>query len=299
MLRTRTLSLALLAALALPAAAQAAPAKISPNPVDVTPAGVAPVEVANPNGYALSGKATVTIAGRTVASRSVRLPKRSVSVVKLRLANAVTNRATITMKLRRAGARRATTARRTVTLNIDGATVNSAPQGQAPSTGGPATAKAQAPAKTAPAPAPAAAPAPPASNKWVARMGTEGAYDDFEFTLDNGQMTITKQALVPVSCMENGGSYRIAVSLEVFDAGGPWTIGTNGLVAKQGVAVNQLVNSGQKTINYKVEETSQSAGKVTGKLGMSFSDSKLNILDNYSITFINCWGTQSFEAIPA
>jgi hypothetical protein len=129
-------------------------------------------------------------------------------------------------------------------------------------------------------------------------MGDEGAYDDLELTIDNGQMTITKAPAVPVVCGENGGAYRSSISLELFDAPGPWTIGTNGLVEKQGVAVNTLVYSGTKTINYKVEETKQEGGKVTGKLGMSFSDSKYDVFSK-STTFVNCAGTQAFEAVPA
>jgi hypothetical protein len=37
---------------------------------------------------------------------------------------------------------------------------------------------------------------------------------------------------------------------------------------------------------------------VTGKLGMSFFTSKYDVFTN-AITFINCFGSQSFEAVPA
>ena len=87
------------------------------------------------------------------------------------------------------------------------------------------------------------------------------------------------------------------ISFELFDAPGPWTIGTDGLVAKQGIAVNQLVSGGMRTINYKVTGASQQADKVTGTLGMSFSDSKYDVFTK-TITFINCAGSQSFEAVP-
>ena len=129
-------------------------------------------------------------------------------------------------------------------------------------------------------------------------MGTEGPYDDLEFTVTNGQMQITKAPVVPVSCFEMGGAYRSSLSFELFDAAGPWTVGTDGLVAKQGIAVNQLVGSGARTINYKTTGTTQQAGRVAGTLGMSFSDSRYDIFTN-SITFINCAGSQSFEAVPA
>jgi hypothetical protein len=131
-------------------------------------------------------------------------------------------------------------------------------------------------------------------------MGTEGAFDDFELSVENGQMTFTKAPFVPVSCSEMGGTFRIALSLELFAVPGPWTIGQDLNVEKPGsIAVNTLVNSGAKTIGYKVSESSQAADKITGKLQIVFSDSKLDILNGYKMIFINCAGTQSFEAIPA
>jgi len=42
----------------------------------------------------------------------------------------------------------------------------------------------------------------------------------------------------------------------------------------------------------------RSAGSVTGKLGMSYFDSKYDIFAN-KIWFVNCSGSQSFEAVPA
>jgi hypothetical protein len=278
---TRLILLALLGVLVLPAAALAAPAKISPRAASVSATGVATVEVANPNRYALRGTAKVTVRGRTVAKRTVRLPKRSVTGVKLRFDRQALatlrdagGRATIKLALRRPNGRRST-ARRTLTLRLPAA----APAQPAPGANG-------------------VQPAPPAASRWAGRMGTEGAYDDFEFTVSNGQMQITKPAFVPVSCFENGGSYRSALSFELFDAPGPWTIGTDGLVAKKGIAVNQLVYSGMRTINYKVTGTTQQPDKVAGTLGMSFSDSHYDVFTN-TITFINCAGSQSFEAVPA
>ena len=271
----RLILLAVLGLLTLPGTALAAKAKISPRAVTVSAAGAATVEVANPNRYALKGTAKVIVRARSVARRKVRLPKRSVTEVKLRFGRqAVTalrdagGRATLKLALRRPGGRR-TAARRTLTLRVPAA-----------------------------APAPGGQPTPPASSRWAGRMGTEGPYDDFEFTVANGQMQITKVAMVPVSCFENGGSHRSALSFELFDAPGPWTIGTDGLVAKQGIAVNQLVSGGMRTINYKVTGASQQADKVTGTLGMSFSDSKYDVF-TATITFINCAGSQSFEAVPA
>jgi hypothetical protein len=271
----RLILLAVLGLLILPGPALAAKAKISPRAVTVSAAGAATVEVANPNRYALKGTAKVTVRGRSVAKRKVRLPKRSVTGVKLRFGRqAVTalrdagGRATLKLALRRPGGRKSA-ARRTLTLRVPAA-----------------------------APAPGGQPTPPASSRWAGRMGTEGPYDDFEFTVTNGQMQITKPAMVPVSCFENGGADRSALSFELFDAPGPWTIGTDGLVAKQGIAVNQLVSGGMRTINYKVTGASQQADKVTGTLGMSFSDSKYDVF-TATITFINCAGSQSFEAVPA
>ena len=275
----RLILLAFLCLLVLPATALAAPAKISPRASAVSESGVATVEVANPNRYALRGTAKVTARGRTVAKRRVRLPKRSVSTVKLRFRGPAVaalreaaGRATIKLQLRRPGGRKSS-ARRTLTLRLP----SGAPQPPAD---------------------PGGQPAPPASDRWVGRMGTEGAYDDLELTVNGGQLQLTKGSFVPVSCFEMGGAYRSAISLELFDAPGPWTIGTDGLVAKQGIAVNQLVSSGARTINYKVTGTTQQANKLAGTLGISFSDSKYDIFTN-TITFINCAGAQSFEAVPA
>ena len=44
-------------------------------------------------------------------------------------------------------------------------------------------------------------------------------------------------------------------------------------------------------------DTVQAPGKVTGTLGMSFSDSRIDIFDNYNLIFINCAGSQAFEAV--
>jgi hypothetical protein len=275
---TRLVLLALVAVLVLPAAALAAPAKISPRASAVSAAGVATVEVANPNRYALRGTAKVTVRARTVATRKVRLARLSVTTVKLRFDRRAVaalrdaaGRATIKLRLRRPGGRRST-ARRTLTLRV--------------------------PAATPQAPAPGGQPAPPASSRWVGRMGIEGPYDDLELTVTGGQMQITKAPVVPVSCFEMGGAYRSSLSFELFDAPGPWTVGSDGLVAKQGIAVNQLVGGGARTINYKVTGATLQLDRVAGTLGMSFADSKYDIFTN-TITFINCAGSQSFEAVPA
>ena len=276
----RLILLAVPAVLALPATAVAAPAKISPRASAVSAAGVATVEVANPNRYVLRGKATVTVGRRVVATRTVRLAKRSVVRVGLRFdakalaaLRGAAGRATITLRVRRSGGRM-TISRRTVTLRLPSA------------------------APAAPAPSATPAPAPPAPTRWVGRMGTEGAYDDLELNVADGQMQITKPPTVPVSCMENGGSFRTALSFELFDPPGPWTVGADGNVAKEGLAVNQLVGSSPRTITYKVTGTTQDAARVAGTLGMSFSDSKLDVFTN-EITFINCAGAQSFEAVSA
>lgn len=278
---TRLFLLALLCVLVLPAAALAAPVKIGPRASAVSEAG-ATIEIANPNRYALRGTANVTVRARTVAKRKVRLAKRAVTTVKLRFnrhaaatLRAAAGRATIKLRLRRPGGRKSS-ARRTLTLRI----ASGAPQAPAPGSNA------------------GGQPTPPASNRWVGRMGTEGPYDDLELTAAGGQLELTKAPFVPVSCFENGGSFRSSLSFELFDAAGPWTVGTDGLVAKQSVAVNQLVGSGARTINYKVTGTTQQADRVAGTLGMSFVDSKYDIFTN-TITFINCAGSQSFEAVPA
>ncbi len=309
----RPILLALVALLVLPGLASAAPAKLSPRASAVSAAGVATIEAANPNRYTLRGTAAVTVDGGTVALRDVRLPQRSVTTVRLRFdpaalasLRAAGGRATITLRLRRAGGRR-TTVRRTLTLRLPSAGPQApapgtpAPGTPAPGTPGPGTPAPGTPAPgttkpgTGPAPTP---PAPPASGRWVGRMGTEGPYDDLELTVAGGQLQITKAPTVPVSCFEMGGAYRSSLSFELFDAPGPWTIGTDETVAKTGIAVNQLVSGGERGINYKVTGSTHEAGRVAGTLGMSFFDSKYDIFTN-KITFINCAGGQSFEAVPA
>jgi hypothetical protein len=130
-------------------------------------------------------------------------------------------------------------------------------------------------------------------------MGTEGAYDDLEFTLVAGKITITKTPLVPVYCFENGaGHSQSSLSFEPFVVTGPWTLGADESVQQSGIAVNRLVGSGSRGITYRVFETAATATTVTGKLGMSYFDSKYDIFSN-QIWFVNCSGSQSFEAIPA
>src|SRR5215210_8286902 len=76
--------LTLLGVLAIPSTALAAPVKISPRPAPVSATGAATVEVANPNRHALRGTASVAAGARTVASRSVRLPKLAVTGLEFR-----------------------------------------------------------------------------------------------------------------------------------------------------------------------------------------------------------------------
>jgi hypothetical protein len=287
------LVLTCLAALAVPGLALAARAKLSPT-ASALSGGATSVEAANPNGYAMTGKVSVVVKGRTVASRSVRLPKRSVTQVRLRLGakalaavRAAGGRATIAMKVRRKGGK-ATIAKRTVT--IPGATGTAGTPGANGTT---------APSTTTPGAAAPQQPAPAAgSGRFVGRMGTEGPYDDLELTVSGGQIQITKTPLVPVLCLENGGSYRSALSYEIFAPQGPWTVGTDGEVQQTGISTNQLVGGGGKGITYKVTGTSQDAGKVAGTLAMSFFHSTYDVFTN-TITFINCYGSQSFEAVPA
>ncbi len=293
--RHRLALLTALAVLAVPAAAQAAPVKISPQPTSVSGA-TATVEVANPNRYALRGSATVVAGARTASTRGVKLPKRSVTDVRLRFdakglaaLRAANGRATIKLALRRTGGAKAT-AKRTLTLRLasGGGPATPAPGGSAPAPGGTGG---QTPSGGTTTP-------PAGSNTWVGRMGTEGAYDDLEFTLAGGQLQITKTPLVPTYCFEMGGSYRNALSFEPFVVAGPWTIGTDGSVQQSGIATNQLVTGGSRGITYTLKDSAQTAGKVTGKLGMSYFDSKLDPF-TYKIWFVNCSGSQSFEAIPA
>jgi hypothetical protein len=81
-------------------------------------------------------------------------------------------------------------------------------------------------------------------------------------------------------------------------AAGPWTVGTDGTVTQSGISGNQLISGGSRSITYTVTGTSQDAGRVAGTLGMSFFDSRYDVFTK-TITFINCAGSQSFEAVPA
>jgi len=304
----RPLLLAVLPILALPGLAHAAPAKISPRGPVVSAAGAVSVEVANPNAHVLRGTATVRIGARTLATKRVRLGTRSVTELRLRLSatalaalRSARGRATVTLAVRGSGGRR-TSVRRTLTFRLPAA-APSAP-GEAPQTPAPS-----APAGTPPGPSVPSAPTtgtpatgtptrPPASGRWLGRMGTEGPHDDFELTVAGGQLQMTSPPSVPVVCFENGGAYRSALSFEIFDALGPWPIGTDTDIAKQGIAVNQLVHSGARSMTYKVTGSSQEPGRVAGTLGMSFADSKYDVFTN-RITFVNCSGSQSFEAVRA
>jgi hypothetical protein len=286
-----------LAFLAVPAAAsQAASVKISPRPTSVS-GSAATIEVANPTRSVLRGSATVLAGGRTAASRTVKLPKRSVTDVKLRFdakgleaLRAAGGRATVKLALRRAGGAK-TKASRTLTLRF----ANGGGPAPAPAPGG-TGGQPPAPSGGSSTPAPGGG---ASASKWVGRMGTEGAYDDLELTLSGGRLQITKTPLVPVYCFENGaGHYDNALSYEPFVVAGPWTVGTDGSVQQSGIATNRLVSSGSRGITYTLKESSQTAGKLTGKLGMSFFDSKYDFFSE-QVYFINCSGSQSFEAIPA
>jgi hypothetical protein len=280
----------LLAVLALPAGASAASVKIGPKP-SVISASSATIAVANPTRFVLRGTATVTAgSGAKAASRRVRLGRRSVSDVPLRFGRAgveavraARGRATVKLALEGAGGK-SLTARRTMTLRFPAGDQSPAPGGD-PAPGG--------------QPSPGGGPtSKPSSDTWVGRMGTEGAYDDLELTLIDGRITFTKTPLVPVYCFEMGGQYRTALSFEPFVVSGPWTLGQDAIVEQSGMAVNQLVSAGTRGISYKAVETARSGDTVTGKLGMSYFDSKYDIFTN-RIWFVNCSGSQSFEAVPA
>jgi hypothetical protein len=254
----------------------------------------------------------VTAGSAKAAARSVKLGKRSVSDVTIRFGaagvesvRAAGGRATVKLALKRAGGRKLS-AKRTLTLRFPGGDGQPAPGGPgsqpAPAPGGGGAQPGGQPSpggSGTPTPAPGGGTPKPASDKWVGRMGTEGAYDDLEFTLVEGKLTITKTPLVPVYCFENGaGHYGNALSFEPFVVTGPWSLGVDETVQQSGAAVNRLVSSSSRSITYKVTETAATASSVTGKLGMSFFDSKYDIFTN-AIWFVNCSGTQSFEAVPA
>jgi hypothetical protein len=277
--------IALIAVLALPGTAQAARVKIGPRAPAVSQSGVATIRVTNPNRHVLRGSTTARVGERTVARRTVRLRKRSVTSVELRFGQAAMEavraaggRATITIRLRRPGGGR-TTARRTLTFRL--------------SSGAPP----QTPAPPVTAPPVVSPPAPAGPTRWAGRLGTEGAYDDLELTVTGAQMEITKRPTITVVCYEVGGSYGTALSFEIFDAPGPWTIGTDGEVVKQALAVNSFVSRSPRSITYAVTGTAQQAGRITGQLRMSFTGLHFDFFDA-TYTPVDCSGGSSFEAVP-
>ena len=130
-------------------------------------------------------------------------------------------------------------------------------------------------------------------------MGTDGPYDDFELALVDGGFALTTAPAVPVFCFETGGRPNNSwTSGELFDAPGPWAVGTDGQVAKEGVAVNPLVGRSPRTITYKVTGTARDGLRITGTLGMSFFGARPDVYWG-TMVIINCAGAQSFEAVPA
>ncbi len=53
-----------------------------------------------------------------------------------------------------------------------------------------------------------------------------------------------------------------------------------------------------RTITYKVTGTAQSAGRVTGTLGMIFYAARPDVFLG-TMEIVNCAGSESFEAVPA
>jgi len=130
-------------------------------------------------------------------------------------------------------------------------------------------------------------------------MGPEGPYDDLELVLVDGGFELTKAPALPVFCFETGGHPNDSwTSGELFDAPGPWPIGTDGQIVKEGVAVNPLVGRSPRTITYKASGTTREAGRIAGTLGMSFFGARPHVFYG-NLVIVNCAGSQSFEAVPA
>ncbi len=253
--------------------------------VTVSKKRVASIEITNPNAYAVKGALSLTAGKLKLGKAKVSLAASARKSLKVKLS------AKAMRKLRKLRKLRAT-----ATAKVKG------PIGKAGVSRKKLTLKAPArkkkPAARKPSGGGGGGQTPGASNRWVARKGSTGAYDDFAFTLNGDNITLSKQTMLFVSCFEMGGSYRSSSSLELFNLLGPWKLGNQTTTqTKRSIAVNQLVSSGERTITYKMTST-RSGNKITGKRTMSFSDSKYNPFTN-AITFINCSGTESYEAIPA
>jgi hypothetical protein len=251
--------------------------------VTVSRKGVALIALTNPNGYAVKGSLSLAAGKLKLGKGKVSLAARANGRVRVKLSKKALRRLRTRRRLRA-----------TATAKVTG------PVGKAGVTRKKLTLKAPArkrKRRAAPPSGGGGGQTPAAGNRWVARKGTSGAYDDFRFTLGAGNITLTQPTLLFVSCFEMGGAFRSSSSFESFNLLGPWALGNQSTTRQQrSRAVNQLVSSGERTITYKMTST-RSGDRITGKLTMSFSDSKYNPFTN-AITFINCSGTQSYEAIP-
>ncbi len=239
--------------------------------------GVGAISITNPNGYALKGtlslaagklklgKAKVSLAANATKAFKFKLSKKALR----RLRKKRRLRATATAKLKGPIGKTATIKKR-VTLKAPAKPKRKKRR----RSGGGGT-----------------------GNLWVARNGNTGAFDDFKFRLEGGNINLTGTSLLFVSCFEIGGSYRSSFSYEVFNLLGPWRLGNqDGTQKQKSRAVNQLVSSGERTITYTLT-SSRSGNRITGQRKMSFSDSQYDPFTN-TISSVFCSGTQKYEAIP-
>jgi hypothetical protein len=252
-------------------------ARIAGGTVKISKRGVGSLSITNPNGYALKGTLSLAAGKLKLGKARVSLRANATKAFKFKLSRKALRRLRKKRRLRALATAKLKgpigktgTIRKRVTLK---APAKPKRKRRRPAGGG------------------------PTSNLWLARNGNTGAYDDFKFRLEGGNINLTGTSLLFVSCFEIGGSYRSAFSYEVFNLLGPWRLGNQTATQqRRSRAVNTLVSSSERTITYTVK-SSRSGNRITGERKMSFSDSQYDPFTN-TISSIFCSGTQKYEAIP-
>ena len=286
------LPIALAAVLALPASASAV--KIAGGAVTPSKSRVASVKLTNTEARSLKGTVSLVAGKLKLGKKKVSLRPRATKRFKVKLSKKGMKRlrqkrnlkVTVVTRLKgRTGGFRVT--RKKLTLKAPAGSGGGLPGGGQRGGGG------------------TGGGSKPASNLWNARLGDSGAYDDFAFKVEGGKITLTRPALILVTCARTGALSGIAGSSEIFNHEGPWTLGQSVAQTRTGRAVNQYVESGERGISYKLA-SQRSGNGITGSLTMTFSDSQLvpywdpyTGVTLYRMGFINCAGTRNFQAVPA
>ena len=244
--------------------------KIGPKPASVT-ASTATVEVANPNALPRCAAARRSTAGGNARGLALREAAEARPSPASRCASA--RRAPTRCARRRRPARRVKLALRRAggqdrlssALTADRwlATGGGPRAGPGGSTAAPAPARRRRRRQLA-RPWPAL---PRAANRWAGRMGTEGAYDDLEFTLIGGRSRSPR----PRSSPSTASRWAASTATRSPSSRSSWPArGRSAPTAasqQSGIAVNQLVSRGSRGITYKIEEIARTGDTVTASSG--------------------------------